>query len=110
MSSIWPLCGFFTAGIFRESRQCGQRIGIARALYHDPCFIVFDEATSSLDSETEQRVMETVRDVQKTKTFLIVAHRLSTLKGCDIILQNQGRSGCGQWQFRGDDRSINDAR
>jgi ABC-type multidrug transport system fused ATPase/permease subunit len=62
-----------------------QRVGIARALYHDPSFIVFDEATSSLDSETEQGVMKTVRDLQKTKTFLIVAHRLSTLKDCDVI-------------------------
>jgi ABC-type multidrug transport system fused ATPase/permease subunit len=62
-----------------------QRVGIARALYSDPSFIVFDEATSSLDSETEQSVMQTVRDLQKTKTFLIVAHRLSTLKNCDVI-------------------------
>ena len=62
-----------------------QRVGIARALYHDPSFIVFDEATSSLDSETEHGVMQTVRDLQKTKTFLIVAHRLSTLKDCDVI-------------------------
>tara|TARA_B110000438_G_C15776458_1_gene634270 strand:- start:1031 stop:1780 length:750 start_codon:yes stop_codon:yes gene_type:complete len=62
-----------------------QRVGIARALYHDPSFIVFDEATSSLDSETEHGVMQTVQDLQKTKTFLIVAHRLSTLKDCDVI-------------------------
>ncbi len=62
-----------------------QRVGIARALYHDPSFVVFDEATSSLDSETEESVMQTVRDLQKAKTFLIVAHRLSTLKDCDVI-------------------------
>ena len=65
-----------------------QRVGIARALYHDPSFVVFDEATSSLDSETEQSVMQTVRDLQKAKTFLIVAHRLSTLKDCGVDLQN----------------------
>ncbi len=47
--------------------------------------MVFDEATSSLDSETEESVMQTVRDLQKAKTFLIVAHRLSTLKDCDVI-------------------------
>ena len=72
----------------RGSRLSGgqrQRVGIARALYGDPSFIVFDEATSSLDSETEQSVMQTVRDLQKTKTFLIVAHRLTTLKDCDVI-------------------------
>lgn len=62
-----------------------QRVGIARALYHDPKFIVFDEATSSLDSETERNIMETVKGLQRTKTFLIVAHRLSTLENCDKI-------------------------
>ena len=67
-----------------------QRVGIARALYHDPRFIVFDEATSSLDSETECNIMDTVQDLQKTKTFLIVAHRLSTLKNCDIIYKVKG--------------------
>ncbi|HAW98779.1 MAG TPA: ATPase [Opitutae bacterium] len=69
-----------------------QRVGIARALYHDPAFIVFDEATSSLDSDTEKSVMETVLDLQRNKTFLIVAHRLSTLKNCDRIYRvHQGR-------------------
>ena len=66
-----------------------QRVGIARALYHDPAFIVFDEATSSLDSDTEKSVMETVLDLQRNKTFLIVAHRLSTLKNCDPINKDQ---------------------
>lgn len=76
-----------------------QRVGIARALYHDPSFIVFDEATSSLDSETEQGVMQTVRDLQKTKTFLIVAHRLSTLKDCDLIYRIRDGRVVGSGSF-----------
>jgi len=62
-----------------------QRIGIARALYHDPKVLVFDEATSSLDSETENSVMKTIMALHGTKTILIVAHRLSTVEQCDRI-------------------------
>ena len=62
-----------------------QRIGIARALYHDPSVLVLDEATSALDTETEQGVMESVRELQGSKTIIIVAHRLSTIKQCDRI-------------------------
>lgn len=62
-----------------------QRIGIARALYHDPEILVLDEATSSLDTETEQGVMEAVRALHGDKTVLIVAHRLSTVAHCDRL-------------------------
>lgn len=62
-----------------------QRIGIARALYHDPAVVVLDEATSSLDTATEQGVMESVRALQGTKTIIIVAHRLSTVMHCDRL-------------------------
>lgn len=62
-----------------------QRIGIARALYHDPSVLVLDEATSSLDTETESGVMEAVRLLQGDKTLVIVAHRLSTVKNCDYL-------------------------
>jgi len=62
-----------------------QRIGIARALYHDPSVLVFDEATSSLDTHTEELIMNTIMDLKGTKTILIVAHRLSTLKKCNRI-------------------------
>jgi ABC-type multidrug transport system fused ATPase/permease subunit len=62
-----------------------QRIGIARALYHDPAVLVLDEATSSLDTETESGVMEAVRALQGKKTILIVAHRLSTVAHCDYL-------------------------
>ncbi len=64
-----------------------QRIGIARALYHDPAVLVLDEATSSLDTETERGVMKTVSALQGKKTILIVAHRLSTIEHCDYLFQ-----------------------
>lgn len=62
-----------------------QRIGIARALYHDPPLLVLDEATSSLDIETEIEVMKAIEALHGTKTILIVAHRLSTVENCDYI-------------------------
>jgi ABC-type multidrug transport system fused ATPase/permease subunit len=69
-----------------------QRIGIARALYHDPDVLVLDEATSSLDTETEREVMDTVRSLRGDKTLLIVAHRLSTVALCDRLYRlEQGR-------------------
>ncbi len=64
-----------------------QRIGIARALYHNPEVIVLDEATSALDSITEHEVMEAIHMLHKTKTIIIVAHRLSTVEKCDKLFQ-----------------------
>jgi len=62
-----------------------QRIGIARALYHRPSVLVLDEATSSLDTETEKDVMQAVQALQGDKTVIIVAHRLSTVEYCDRL-------------------------
>lgn len=66
-----------------------QRIGIARALYHDPEVLVLDEATSALDTETERGVMECVNSLHGVKTLVIVAHRLSTVAGCDLLYRLQ---------------------
>ena len=63
-----------------------QRIGIARALYHDPDLLVFDEATSALDNLTERAVIEAVQNLQRRKTIIIIAHRLSTVRNCDAIV------------------------
>jgi len=62
-----------------------QRIGIARALYHDPSILVLDEATSALDTATEHSVMKAIKALQGRKTIIIVAHRLSTVKDCDML-------------------------
>ena len=62
-----------------------QRIGIARALYYDPAVLVFDEATSALDNITEAAVMDAIDNIMGTKTIIIIAHRLTTVKKCDAI-------------------------
>lgn len=62
-----------------------QRIGIARALYHNPKVLIMDEATSALDNLTEQAVMDAVNNLGKKITIIMIAHRLSTVKNCDII-------------------------
>lgn len=63
-----------------------QRIGIARALYRKANVIIFDEATSALDSKTEETVMKAIDGLNKNLTILIIAHRISTLRGCDKIV------------------------
>jgi len=64
-----------------------QRIGIARALYKEADVIIFDEATSSLDSSTESSVMQAIDALSDNVTLLIIAHRLSTLKNCSQIIE-----------------------
>lgn len=63
-----------------------QRILIARAIYRDPEFIFFDEATSSLDANNERQIMENLQEIFKFKTVVIIAHRLSTVKYADQII------------------------
>src|SRR5690606_36491769 len=64
-----------------------QRIGIARALYKQASVLVFDEATSALDTETESAVMAAIERLDRNLTILIIAHRLSTLEGCDMVVR-----------------------
>lgn len=64
-----------------------QRIAIARALYENPDILVLDEATSALDNETETAVMESIDALQGSKTLIIVAHRLTTIRNCDVIYE-----------------------
>ena len=66
-----------------------QRVGIARALYQDAELITLDEATSALDSATEEKVMEALNELGEGLTVIIIAHRLSTLKHCDLVIKLQ---------------------
>ena len=64
-----------------------QRIGIARALYKNPQILIFDEGTSSLDSTTEQKVMESLYKLKGELIIIIISHRTETLKSCDKIIK-----------------------
>ena len=63
-----------------------QRIGIARALYHQPRVLILDEATSALDNETEKAFIDAIEVLQGKLTMFIIAHRLTTVQGCSMII------------------------
>jgi ATP-binding cassette subfamily C protein len=63
-----------------------QRIAIARALYHDPEVLILDEATASLDVETEAQITRTIETLSGAKTIIVIAHRLSSVKSCDRLV------------------------
>jgi ATP-binding cassette, subfamily B, bacterial PglK len=64
-----------------------QRIGIARALYKNAAVLFLDEATNALDNKTETAIMKSLYSLKENLTIIIVAHRTSTLKGCDSIIE-----------------------
>jgi ATP-binding cassette subfamily B protein len=64
-----------------------QRIGISRALYKNPEVLIFDEATSALDNKTENNVMQSIDSLENHLTIIMVAHRLETLRNCNIIIE-----------------------
>jgi len=94
VSQDLPL-GYLTKVGERGVRLSGgqrQRIGIARALYHDPAILILDEATSALDNITERAVIDAVHNLGHEKTIIMIAHRLTTVQGCDcIFLVENGR-------------------
>jgi ATP-binding cassette subfamily B protein len=77
-----------------------QRIGIARALYKQASVLVFDEATSALDNATEQSVMETIEGLNSALTILIIAHRLTTVRRCDFIVEMERGRVVAQGTFK----------
>ncbi|WP_245534814.1 ABC transporter ATP-binding protein [Treponema primitia] len=101
MANIWDFL-LTKEGINTQVGEAGiqlsggqkQRIGIARALYNDPEVLVLDEATSSLDNETEAKIMDEIYEVsnKKTLTLIVIAHRLSTVNLCDRVIKiNNGK-------------------
>ena len=103
--SVWRALKLAQLATFVESTEHGldtpvgergvslrQRVAIARALYHDPRILVFDEATSSLDSATERELLAAIDRIGRDRTIFMVAHRLSTVRGCDrILVVDEGR-------------------
>jgi len=81
--------GFQTTVGERGVRLSGgerQRLGLARALYHGPWLLLLDQATSSLDTATEAKLIEALRSLSGKLTIVTVAHRLSTVAGCDKLV------------------------
>ena len=79
-----------------------QRIGIARALYRDPEILILDESTSSLDQDTEKKIMESIQFLKKEKTLIVITHRLVTVKNCDEVFYIKK----GQLIKQGDPKEI----
>ena len=69
-----------------------QRVALARAFYHERDIIIMDEATSSLDNETEKEVINTIKRLKGDKTLIVIAHRLSTVEHCDVLYRLE--KGC----------------
>jgi ABC-type multidrug transport system fused ATPase/permease subunit len=67
-----------------------QRFAIARALYYNPDILVLDEATAALDTETERAVMDSIQMLSGSKTLIIIAHRITTIRQCDKIYRIEG--------------------
>lgn len=85
-----------------------QRIGIARALYKQASVLVFDEATSALDNATEQSVMDAIEGLSRDLTILLIAHRLTTVRRCDTIVElEDGRVGAQETYEQLTERSRN---
>ena len=69
-----------------------QRLGLARALLKDSEIYLFDEATSSIDVESEDAILQVIRSLAKTKTVIMITHRLANVKECDIVyVMQEGR-------------------
>ena len=93
LAHLAPLVARLTEGVHTKVGERGvqlsggqrQRIGIARALYNQADVLVFDEATSALDGITEKVIMDAIQELSGQKTIVMIAHRLKTVKNCDII-------------------------
>jgi ATP-binding cassette subfamily B protein len=69
-----------------------QRLAIARALIKEPTILILDDSVSAVDTKTEEEILSNLRTLRQNKTTLIIAHRISTIKGADrIIVVDEGR-------------------
>jgi ABC-type bacteriocin/lantibiotic exporter with double-glycine peptidase domain len=79
-----------------------QRIALARAFYHDRDVLIMDEATSALDNDTEREVVDEIKRLKGKKTIIVIAHRITTLRFCDVIYKLDN----GKIDSHGDYNSI----
>lgn len=77
-----------------------QRLGIARAIYHAKDILVMDEVTSALDTDTEESLVQALKEASKDKTVIMIAHRLTTIKNCDRILMIDGGNVVGEGRYQ----------
>lgn len=91
--------GFVGERGIRISGGQRQRIGIARALYKESLVLILDEATSALDNETERAVVDSLKEIDRNLTLILVAHRLSTVRRCDMIFQLENGSIVAQGTY-----------
>lgn len=83
-----------------------QRLGLARALYTDPRFLILDEATSALDASTEASIAEHIRELGNSTTVLVIAHRLSTVQHADVVYVMDEGKIVGSGTFKDVRRSV----
>ncbi|MFZ2331066.1 MAG: ATP-binding cassette domain-containing protein, partial [Atribacterota bacterium] len=76
-----------------------QRIGLARAMYRNPEVLILDEATSSLDGTTEEHILKAIQSAAQSRTVIMIAHRLNTLKDCDQIYILEKGNIIGQGKY-----------
>ena len=69
-----------------------QRIGIARAIYHESEILIFDESTNALDLKSENKIIEEIKALKESKTIIVISHKLSNLNICDKVYElKEGR-------------------